>query len=64
MEVRYEDLVSEPRRTIAAVLQFIGEDWHDGVLEVDDGSDVPLTHQEIAAGINTRASGRWRRDLS
>lgn len=63
MEVRYEELVSNPTETINDVLDFIGEDWCDEVTEVDGDANVPLTHQEIAAGINSRAQGRWQRDL-
>jgi hypothetical protein len=44
MRVRLEDLLAEPRRTMEQVLEFVGEPWHDAVLDharhlpADDGT--------------------------
>ncbi len=36
LEVRYEDLVGDPRATMAAVLEFLGEPWDPAVLVPSD----------------------------
>lgn len=33
IEIRYEDLVSQPRETLARLLNFAGLEWHDAVLD-------------------------------
>ncbi len=34
-EVRYESLVAEPEKTVRAVLEFLGEDWEDGIIDYE-----------------------------
>jgi len=65
--LRYEDLVVEPEKHLRALLTFLGEDWHPGVLEhtqtaEDRGRSVrTASYQQVAAPLYRRAAGRWRR---
>jgi tetratricopeptide (TPR) repeat protein len=64
--IRYEDVVADFRPTIAAVLDFLGVEWNDAVLEYDKTArertriSTPSYHQ-VTEKIYTRASGRWQR---
>ncbi len=70
MEVRYEDLLADPRATLEEVCRFIGEPWDERMLEyheVDSGSrDVTKFPQnpEATEAIRTRSLQRWQRDFS
>ncbi|GAA1882360.1 sulfotransferase family protein [Lapillicoccus jejuensis] len=50
-ELRYDDLVGDPERTLRDLLAFLGEDWDDGVLDfVGKKHDVPdRYHRQHAA---------------
>lgn len=62
--IRYEDVVSDFRPTVAALLEFLGVPWNDAVLEYDKTArekpriNTPSYHQ-VTQKIYTRASGRW-----
>ena len=62
--IRYEDVVSDFRPTVAALLDFLGVPWNDAVLEYDKTArekpriNTPSYHQ-VTQKIYTRASGRW-----
>jgi hypothetical protein len=64
--VRYEDLIRQPRETVAALVGYLGVDGSaatvDGMVESlalrDEGSDVYRTANSAEASI-----GRWREDL-
>jgi len=70
MEIKYEDLVSEPRQTMEAVLVFLDEPWDETVLNyylVDSSTrGIDKMPQNIRARkpIDKSALGRWRRDLA
>ena len=70
LEIKYEDLVSEPRQTMETVLDFLCEPWDDTVLNyylVDSSTrDINKMPQNIRARkpIDKSALGRWKRDLS
>ena len=66
LEVRYEDLVTDPSGELHRVLSFIGEPWDDGVLRhhVDSaGADEDGDSRELQA-VDSTSIGRWGRDLS
>ena len=68
LEVRYEDLVTEPRRTMEALLAFLGERWSDEVLR-HERSGVALSPLEsstaaVSRPIEAGAAGAWRGRLS
>ncbi|MBO0844061.1 MAG: sulfotransferase [Nocardioides sp.] len=50
LEVRYEDLVADPKETVARLLEFLDEPWDDAVLHYDEHQhDVhSLYHDESA----------------
>jgi protein-tyrosine sulfotransferase len=66
IEIRYEDLVTDPRGTLGRLLAWLGEPWDDVVL------DFHRTHREagsdranpgVKRGIYRSAQGRWETDL-
>ena len=63
LEVRYEDLACDPETAMRGVLTFLGEPWHDSVLEPNDqlATDSPLTN--VNRAVFTTSVGRWRREL-
>jgi hypothetical protein len=63
-ELRYEDLVTYPERTLRALLAFLGLPWEETVLS--GRSDIGATPDAVAAGgaIFDSSFGRWRHDLS
>jgi Flp pilus assembly protein TadD len=64
--IRYEDVVSDFRPTIKSLLDFLGLEWNDAVLEYDKTAkskeriNTP-SYQQVTEKIYTRASGRWLR---
>ena len=68
LELRYEDLVQDPRSAMRHVLAFLGEPWSEQVLRHQD-SEVLLSEREastdaVKAPVNLRALSRWRGQLS
>lgn len=70
LEVRLEDLVARPRETMARVLEYVGEEWDDAVLDhhrhapLDDVPPFPwlaAAKREVAP---RREGPAWRRTLS
>jgi protein-tyrosine sulfotransferase len=71
LEVRYEDLVLATRRTLEAVLAFVGEPWDENVLHYSEVAGLPSRNvskfpqnPEAVTPVSTDALGRWKRDLS
>ncbi|MEZ0224034.1 MAG: sulfotransferase [Alphaproteobacteria bacterium] len=64
--IRYEDVVSDFRPTVKALLDFLGLEWTNAVLEYDKTArskeriNTP-SYQQVTEKIYTRASGRWLR---
>ncbi|TAL30534.1 MAG: sulfotransferase family protein [Alphaproteobacteria bacterium] len=63
--IRYEDVVADFRPAVASLLEFLGVEWDDAVLEYDRTAkerniNTPSYHQ-VTEKIYTRASGRWQR---
>jgi hypothetical protein len=68
--VRYEQLVTNPRETIAGMMTFLGEPWDDALLA---HSKAPSTFRDVSAfpqnpealqPIGTAAVARWQRDMT
>jgi tetratricopeptide (TPR) repeat protein len=64
--IRYEDVVSDFRPTVAALLEYLSVPWNDAVLEYDrTAREKPRintpSYYQVTQKIYTRASGRWRR---
>jgi protein-tyrosine sulfotransferase len=70
LEVRYEDLVTEPRRTVAGICAFLGTTYDDRMLELPDNAaqlgDVPRRqrHREVLKPISADNIGKGRKALS
>ena len=50
LEFRYEDLVADLEGTVRSVIDYIGVDWRDEILQ----------HRDVAAPLYTRTAQRWR----
>lgn len=71
LEVRYEDLVTQPKATIQRILKFLGIPWHDDLLRHHEVNHTlyknPYNHPSIdtiVRPINNSAVGRYRNDLT
>jgi hypothetical protein len=73
-ELRYEDAVGEPDKSLRALFEFLGEDWEDGVLDYADRPHdvagkytVEADRRRAAAGtdaaIYASRVGTYRREL-
>ncbi|MEG3164964.1 sulfotransferase [Sphingomonas sp. PB2P19] len=61
-DVAYEDVVSAPRATIGALLDFAGLDWEDAVLADQGAGGVVRTASvwQVRQPLHGRSAGRWR----
>ena len=57
-EIRYEDLVYDPRAAMGGLLRFLGLDWDERVLQASASSTAREEGPVTAASI-----GRWRREF-
>lgn len=71
LEIRLEDLVADPRRTLQSVLRFVGEHWDDAVLDhrsrtsTDDVPPLPWFVGATSEGLNQNiSSGGWQQRMS
>ena len=63
-KLRYEGLVAEPKEHLAALLDFLGLQWHDSVLKYAEqsrstSSDTP-SYQQVSEPLYMSSIGRWR----
>lgn len=70
LEIRYEDLVLEPRSVLETVVEFLSVPWSDRLLQhesVDhdffDSSVAHPSRKRVMQRIDTSAVGRYQRDL-
>jgi hypothetical protein len=61
-DIRYEELVDDPRAHMERVLQRLGLPWHDAVLapEANARTVLTLSHEQVRRSINRSSIGRWR----
>ena len=59
--VRYEDLVTEPERTVKNICAMIGEDFEPGMLEIEGHNSSSAA---AATGIFSCSVNRWKTELS
>jgi hypothetical protein len=62
----YEELVADPEKTLRPVVDYLGLDWHEDLLDhrataKARGVISTPSYDQVVQPINTRASGRWRR---
>lgn len=62
--LRYEDLVAWPKEQLKALLEFLGLQWHDSVLDYAEQGDGPPSntpsYQQVSEPLYTSSIGRWR----
>jgi hypothetical protein len=63
-QLRYEDLVTEPKEQLTALLNFLALESRDSMLEYrqQGGSDTSNTpsYQQVSEPLHTRSIGKWR----
>lgn len=68
VEVRYEDLIHDPERTMRSLLERVGESWDPSVLSTHDAArhDSSLFPQnpDATSPMKPASIGRWVNDLS
>jgi hypothetical protein len=70
IEVRYEGLVAQPRETLAALFEFLGESFDERILDYhrEHGQSRDPRHfpqnPEATQAMYTKAVARWQRDLT
>ena len=66
-EIRYEDIVARPEKTLRALFEFVDEPWEEGVLRFHEDTSRSLANESSAEQVSkplyTTASGRWVQDL-
>lgn len=63
LELRYEDLLSQPEEAMQKLCAFLGEEYSSHLFDVhavDDAGKTPLVHQPIKAD----NAGKWRKKMS
>lgn len=70
LEVRYEDLMANPRAELERICAFVGEEFDPAMLSSEPAPDSDVLRKRFNAnpaagqGINPASVGRWRRDMS
>ncbi len=63
-QLRYEDIVAEPKDQLTALLNFLALERHDSMLEhrQQGGSETSNTpsYQQVSQPLHTRSIGRWQ----
>ena len=64
--VVYEELVSNPEATLRPLIQFLGLDWDDAMLDhtrtaKSRGTIVTPSYDQVTEPVTTRPVGRWKR---
>ena len=68
-EIRYEELIQDPVQVLRKLLEFLGLQWNDAVLEFHNNPRIFAGTEEssasqVALPLYASAVGRWRRDLT
>lgn len=68
-EIRYEDLVADPKTSLADLFDFLGEPWSDDALSFHLGEHVRAgvaesSAEQISKPLYVQSVSRWRQDLS
>ena len=67
--VRYEDLASSPREHVPRVCEFLGLAYSEDMLALERADRAKIVRDQVDwfptlfDGVNTRAVGRWRREM-
>ena len=62
----YETLVADPEAALRPLLEFLGLEWHDELLDhrstaAKRGAIITASYDQVIEPISTRPRGRWRR---
>lgn len=62
LDVRYEDLIADPRAWVAKVLEFCGLDWEDACLDFhkSDRQVVTASYDQVRTPLYTTSVARWK----
>jgi hypothetical protein len=63
LEVRYEDLITDPKRTMGGVLAFLHEPWNERVLDSSNEPHRPSATSNTHRPLFSSSVERWRREL-
>jgi len=66
IELRYENIVSQPEPTLRKLFDFIGENWYPSVLDFykqDRNLANESSASQVVKPLNTKSLGRWKREL-
>ena len=60
--VVYEELIESPEEVLRRVLDFLGLEWHPGVLNFQQSGGLVKTYSiwQVREGLYSRSKGRWR----
>jgi tetratricopeptide (TPR) repeat protein len=63
LDVRYDELVTEPERVVREVLEFCGVAWHEGLSAIEHRTDAVATASamQVREPIHDRFLQQWRR---
>lgn len=70
LTVRYEELVADPRGQARRVCEHVGVRFHDDMLAIERSDPAKVVEDQagwftnVWDGINPRAVGKWRREMS
>lgn len=61
-DLDYDELVSNPEKTVRSLINFCGLEWEDGCLDRKAGSETirTLSAWQVRQPLHSRSSGRWR----
>ena len=62
-EIRYEQLVTSPEKTIRPLFEHIGESWEPDVLRFHEQNN-PDVYEQVYRPISDASVGKWKRGLS
>lgn len=62
LRIRYEDIVTEPRKTLTGLLDFLGEAWDERCLSFNELRNSVQTASvwQVREPLHTKSVGRWR----
>lgn len=68
LEVRYEDLVTDPELKVKEILLFLGMEYEEGILDfkgiVKERKLIAPVHSSLSNPINSKSIGTWEKNLT
>lgn len=68
-EIRYEDIIRDPKAALAPLFEFLGEPWSDEVLAYHKNEKIDLglheaSAEQVSTALYAKSVGRWRESLT